>query len=150
MTGRSMNRGMAVATTTYGGVVVAGCLQVRKPCVGAGRMERDSRGGPISGEASLSDYDPFHFPSELIELLTSAVPLLNRSKRAVLVFFRSCGVPAAMLADLPQIPEWSSHPLVGSYAPQWGEQVTVHYATGRKLQPFLFPFGPVLADHPAN
>jgi restriction system protein len=54
------------------------------------------------GEASLSDYDPYHFPSELIELLTSAIPLLNRSKRAVLVFFRSCGVPAAMLADLEE------------------------------------------------
>jgi restriction system protein len=50
----------------------------------------------------LSDYDPYHFPSDLIELLTSAIPLLNRSKRAVLVFFRSCGVPAAMFADLEE------------------------------------------------
>ena len=50
----------------------------------------------------MSDYDPYHFPSELIELLTSAIPLLNRSKRAVLIFFRSCGAPAAMLADLEE------------------------------------------------
>jgi hypothetical protein len=48
----------------------------------------------------LSDYDPFHFPSELIELLTSVIPLLNKSKRGVLIFFRSCGAPTGLLADL--------------------------------------------------
>ena len=48
----------------------------------------------------MSDYDPFHFPSELIELLTSVIPLLNKSKRGVLIFFRSCGAPTGMLADL--------------------------------------------------
>jgi restriction system protein len=50
----------------------------------------------------LSDYDPFHFPSELIELLTSVIPLLNKSKRGVLTFFRSCGVPAEMLTNLSE------------------------------------------------
>jgi restriction system protein len=50
----------------------------------------------------LSDFDPFHFPSELIELLTSAIPLLSKSKRGVLTFFRSCGVPEGMLADLSE------------------------------------------------
>lgn len=50
----------------------------------------------------MPDYDPFHFPSELIELLTSAIPLLNKSKRGVLTFFQSCGVPAGMLADLSE------------------------------------------------
>jgi restriction system protein len=50
----------------------------------------------------VSDYDPFHFSSELIELLTSAIPLLNKSKRGVLTFFRSCGVPVGMLADLSE------------------------------------------------
>ena len=50
----------------------------------------------------MFDYDPFHFPAELIELLTSVIPLLNKSKRGVLTFFRSCGVPAGMLADLAE------------------------------------------------
>lgn len=50
----------------------------------------------------MSDYDPFHFPSELIELLTSVIPLLNKSKRGVLTFFRSCGVPTGMLTDLDE------------------------------------------------
>lgn len=50
----------------------------------------------------MSDYDPFHFPSGLIELLTSVIPLLNKSKRGVLIFFRSCGVPGRMLTDLDE------------------------------------------------
>jgi hypothetical protein len=41
--------------------------------------------------------DPFQ---ELIELLTSVIPLLNRSKRVVLTFFLSCGVPDTMTAKL--------------------------------------------------
>jgi restriction system protein len=48
----------------------------------------------------MADYDPYHFPADLIELLTSVIPLLNKSKRGVLTFFRSCGVSAEMLADL--------------------------------------------------
>ena len=60
----------------------------------------------------MSDYDPYHFRSELIELLTSVVPLLNKSKRGVLTFFRGCGVPAAMLADLD---ERVVHGTVGKY-----------------------------------
>ncbi len=50
--------------------------------------------------APVSDNDPYHFSSDLIELLTSAIPLLNRSKRGVLTFFRSCGVPDSMTAGL--------------------------------------------------
>ena len=50
----------------------------------------------------MSDYDPFHFPAELIELLTSVIPLLTKSKRGVLTFFRSCGVPTGMQADLSE------------------------------------------------
>jgi restriction system protein len=60
----------------------------------------------------VSDYDPYHFRSELIELLTSVVPLLNKSKRGVLTFFSGCGVPAAMLADLD---ERVVHSTVGKY-----------------------------------
>lgn len=48
----------------------------------------------------MSDNDPYHFSSDLIELLTAAIPLLNRSKPGVLTFFRSCGVPDSMTARL--------------------------------------------------
>jgi len=46
----------------------------------------------------VSDSDPYHFSSDLIELLTAAIALLNRSKPGVLTFFRSCGVPDSMTA----------------------------------------------------
>ncbi|MEX3973554.1 restriction endonuclease [Paraburkholderia caribensis] len=42
----------------------------------------------------------FHFPPELFNLLVDVVPLLNRSKRDVLVFFRGAGVPESMTADI--------------------------------------------------
>jgi hypothetical protein len=48
----------------------------------------------------VSDSDPYHFSSDLIELLTAAIALLNRSKPGVLTFFRSCGVPDSMTAAL--------------------------------------------------
>lgn len=60
----------------------------------------------------MPDYDPYHFPSQLIELLTSVIPLLNKSKRSVLTFFRSCGVPAGMLADLDK---HVMHGTIGKY-----------------------------------
>jgi hypothetical protein len=50
----------------------------------------------------VPDYGPYHLPSQLIELLTSVIPLLNTSKRGVLTFFRSCGVPTAVVADLDE------------------------------------------------
>ncbi len=50
----------------------------------------------------MSDYDPYHFSSELIDMLVSVIPLINRSKRGVLTFFRSCGVPDSMLTDLTE------------------------------------------------
>lgn len=42
----------------------------------------------------------FHYPPELFNLLVDAVPLLNRSKQDVLMFFRGAGVPSSMTSDL--------------------------------------------------
>src|SRR5258708_8506717 len=51
---------------------------------------------------AMPDTDPFHFPPDLIELLIEAIPRLSRSKEGVLDFFRGCGVPYGMMADLRQ------------------------------------------------
>jgi methyl coenzyme M reductase subunit C len=42
----------------------------------------------------------FHYPPELFNLLVDVVPLLNRSKQDVLVFFRGAGVPESMTSDI--------------------------------------------------
>jgi restriction system protein len=44
----------------------------------------------------------FHYPPELFNLLVDTIPLLSRSKKDVLLFFRGAGVPDTMLADLRQ------------------------------------------------
>lgn len=44
----------------------------------------------------------FHYPPELFNLLGDAIPLLNRSKKDVLLFFQGAGVPVDMLSDLAQ------------------------------------------------
>ncbi|MHB1493941.1 MAG: restriction endonuclease [Acidithiobacillus sp.] len=42
----------------------------------------------------------FHYPPELFNLLVDVIPLLNRSKNDVLLFFRGAGVPDTMSLDL--------------------------------------------------
>lgn len=42
----------------------------------------------------------FHYPPELFNLLVDVVPLLNRSKQDVLVFFRGAGVSDIMTSDM--------------------------------------------------
>lgn len=42
----------------------------------------------------------YHYPPELFNLLVDTIPLLNRSKKDVLVFFRGAGVPSSLLRDL--------------------------------------------------
>lgn len=42
----------------------------------------------------------FHYPPELFELLVETIPLLNRSKNAVLLFFRGSGVPETLYTDI--------------------------------------------------
>lgn len=44
----------------------------------------------------------FHYPPELFSLLVDTIPLLNRSKKDVFLFFRGAGVPDHMVADLSQ------------------------------------------------
>lgn len=44
--------------------------------------------------------DVYHFPPDLMALLTDAIPLLCRSRADVVLFFRGCGVPAEMTDDL--------------------------------------------------
>ena len=44
----------------------------------------------------------FHYPPELFNLLVDTIPLLNRSKKDVVLFFRGAGVPERMLADLTE------------------------------------------------
>lgn len=45
---------------------------------------------------------PFHYPPELFSLMVDTIPLLNRSKKDVVLFFRGAGVPEGMLADFTQ------------------------------------------------
>lgn len=41
----------------------------------------------------------FHYPPDLMNLLIEAIPLLNKSKDEVLIFFQGAGVPKSMLVD---------------------------------------------------
>lgn len=43
--------------------------------------------------------EAFHYPPELMNLLIDTIPLLNRSKRDVLLFFMGCGVPYILLDE---------------------------------------------------
>lgn len=42
----------------------------------------------------------FHYPPELFNLLVDVLPLLNRSKQDVLVFFRGAGISESMTSDI--------------------------------------------------
>ena len=44
--------------------------------------------------------DTFQYPPELFNLLVDAIPVLNRSKKDVLLFFRGAGVGEDLLTDL--------------------------------------------------
>lgn len=44
-----------------------------------------------------------HYPPELMALLINCIPRLIRGKPDVLVFFKGCGVPTSLYADLQQI-----------------------------------------------
>ncbi|MDN3587521.1 hypothetical protein QWY86_12625 [Pedobacter aquatilis] len=48
----------------------------------------------------MEQTDSFHYPPELFELLIETIPLLCRSKKAVLLFFRGAGVAESMYSDL--------------------------------------------------
>lgn len=42
----------------------------------------------------------FHYPPDVFDAVVDAVPLLTRSKRDVVLFFRGCGVDRGFLADI--------------------------------------------------
>jgi restriction system protein len=44
--------------------------------------------------------DSFHYPPELFELMISTIPLLNRAKKSVLLFFRGAGVNEKLYQDI--------------------------------------------------
>jgi hypothetical protein len=48
----------------------------------------------------MTKTDIFHYPPELFELLVETIPLLNRSKSSVLLFFRGAGVPETLYNDI--------------------------------------------------
>jgi restriction system protein len=48
----------------------------------------------------MTHTDSFHYPPELFELLIETIPILNRSKKSVLLFFRGAGIPESLYKDL--------------------------------------------------
>ena len=60
-------------------------------------MHVDEDEGPSSASSVNIVY---HYPTDLLQLLIDAIPLLCRSKRDVLTFFASAGVRASFLGDL--------------------------------------------------
>ncbi|MCI0627886.1 MAG: restriction endonuclease [Acidobacteria bacterium] len=56
---------------------------------------KSSQGGS-TGET----YVVFHYPPELLQLLKDTIPLLCRSKKDMLLFFRGAGVPSTLLSGV--------------------------------------------------
>jgi restriction system protein len=46
--------------------------------------------------------DVFHYPPELFDLLIDTIPLLNKSKKGVILFFKGAGVGEQILNDMSQ------------------------------------------------
>jgi restriction system protein len=53
----------------------------------------------MDGSPNITLDSTYHYPPELLELLTDAIPALFRSKQAVVDFFIGAGTPAVFLAD---------------------------------------------------
>jgi len=47
--------------------------------------------------------DVFHYPPDLFELVVQTIPLLNRSKDSVLLFFKGAGVDEIIFSDITEI-----------------------------------------------
>jgi restriction system protein len=45
----------------------------------------------------------FHYPPDLFELVVQTIPLLNRSKDSVLLFFKGAGIDETIFSDITQI-----------------------------------------------
>ena len=48
----------------------------------------------------MSKTDIFHYPPDLFDLIVDCIPLLNRSKNGVILFFKGAGVQDNILSDL--------------------------------------------------
>ncbi len=48
----------------------------------------------------MSQTDIFHYPPELFDLLVNCIPLLNKSKKGVILFFKGAGIQDDLLKDL--------------------------------------------------
>lgn len=46
--------------------------------------------------------DAFHYPPDLFDLLVQTIPLLNRSKKSVLLFFKGAGIDESVFEDIAQ------------------------------------------------
>lgn len=44
----------------------------------------------------------YHYPPELFSLLVDTIPLLFRSKKDVLLFFKGCGTPDVLVYDVAE------------------------------------------------
>jgi restriction system protein len=53
----------------------------------------------MNNTADISIDQTYHYPPELLEMLTDAIPCLFKSKQAVIDFFHGAGAPAPFLAD---------------------------------------------------
>jgi hypothetical protein len=53
----------------------------------------------MNNTADISIDQTYHYPPELLEMLTDAIPCLFKSKQAVIDFFQGAGAPAPFLAD---------------------------------------------------
>lgn len=58
--------------------------------------ETESSGGNQSGPSGAA----YHYPPDFLQLLIDTIPLLNRSKKDVVLFFKGAGVPAEDYADI--------------------------------------------------
>lgn len=47
--------------------------------------------------------DVFHYPPDLFELVVQTIPLLNRSKDSVLLFFKGAGIDETIFSDISRI-----------------------------------------------
>lgn len=50
----------------------------------------------------MTKTDTFHYPPELFELLVETIPILNRSKKSVLLFFRGAGISDKLYEDISE------------------------------------------------
>ena len=73
---------------------------------GAGGADSPKFAAPPAGDPAQMPTDTtditFHYPPELFNLLVDAVPLLNKTKKDVLLFFTGAGVADDILRDLRQ------------------------------------------------